>query len=103
MISDDISDAYLQEPQKWYAAVSLGGTWYRLEYTLPGQRAGSSDWFEHLPLNLKPLNVYTLNFQTLLENAGSLNSLAQKQAVLLLDNELIGCLYRFLKSLQGLL
>ncbi|CAE7286480.1 unnamed protein product [Symbiodinium sp. CCMP2592] len=48
MISIDISDAYLQVPQKEYTVVSLGGKWYQLQYTLPGQRTGSSDWFEHL-------------------------------------------------------
>ena len=48
MISIDISDAYLQVPQKEYTVVSLGGKWYKLEFTLPGQRTGSSDWFEHL-------------------------------------------------------
>ena len=48
MVSIDISDAYLQVPQKEYTVVSFGGKWYQLAYTLPGQRTGSSDWFDFL-------------------------------------------------------
>ena len=48
MVSIDISDAYLQVPQKEYTVVSFGGKWYQLAYTLPGQRTGSRDWFDFL-------------------------------------------------------
>ena len=46
--SIDIGDAYLQVEQDEPTIVEVDGKWYELGYTLPGQRTGSSAWFNKL-------------------------------------------------------
>ena len=46
--SVDIGDAYLQVEQDEPTIVEVDGEWYELGYTLPGQRTGSSAWFNKL-------------------------------------------------------
>ena len=46
--SVDIGDAYLQVEQDESTIVEVDGEWYELGYTLPGQRTGSSAWFNKL-------------------------------------------------------
>ena len=46
--SVDVSDAYLQVEQSEPTVVEIDGTYYELGYTLPGQRTGSSAWFNKL-------------------------------------------------------
>ena len=46
--SIDIGDAYLQVEQDGPTIVEVDGSWYELGYTLPGQRTGSSAWFNKL-------------------------------------------------------
>ena len=49
----DISDAYLQVPQRRFTVVMLSGKAYVLGYLLPGQRAASSLWGDFLAEKLK--------------------------------------------------
>ena len=46
--SVDVSDAYLQVEQTEPTVVEIDGNYYELGYTLPGQRTGSSAWFNKL-------------------------------------------------------
>ena len=46
--SVDVSDAYLQVEQSEPTVVEIDGNYYELGYTLPGQRTGSSAWFNKL-------------------------------------------------------
>ena len=46
--SVDVSDAYLQVEQAEPTVVEIDGNYYELGYTLPGQRTGSSAWFNKL-------------------------------------------------------
>ena len=46
--SIDIGDAYLQVEQDEPTIVEVDGSRYELGYTLPGQRTGSSAWFNKL-------------------------------------------------------
>ena len=46
--SVDIGDAYLHVEQDEPTIVEVDGEWYELGYTLPGQRTGSSAWFNKL-------------------------------------------------------
>ena len=46
--SVDVSDAYLQVEQSEPTVVEIDGSYYELGYTLPGQRTGSSAWFNKL-------------------------------------------------------
>ena len=46
--SVDVSDAYLQVEQAEPTVVEIDGEYYELGYTLPGQRTGSSAWFNKL-------------------------------------------------------
>ena len=46
--SVDIGDAYLQKEQDEPTIVEVDGKWYELGYTRPGQRTGSSAWFNKL-------------------------------------------------------
>ena len=43
-----IGDAYLQVEQDEPTIVEVDDSWYELGYTLPGQRTGSSAWFNKL-------------------------------------------------------
>ena len=46
--SVDVSDAYLQVEQSGPTVVEIDGSYYELGCTLPGQRTGSSAWFNKL-------------------------------------------------------
>ena len=46
--SIDVGDAYLMGEQDEPTVVEVGGRYYQLGYTLPGQRIGSSAWFGKL-------------------------------------------------------
>ncbi|CAE7248688.1 unnamed protein product, partial [Symbiodinium natans] len=70
--SIDVGDAYLMVEQEEPTVVEVDGKYYELGFTLPGQRIGSSAWFNKLKGYLEEYGYATKEeFQELIEMNGN--------------------------------
>ena len=53
MLSLDVSDAFLTVAQLEPTITKINGSWFKLHKMVPGQRAGSSRWFEAFTEHIK--------------------------------------------------